>query len=624
MGLAASQARLLSLTTRINHNEMESMVTTNAKLRLASKTDEAQDKYLSVLDSTKLEYALFDNSGLQQSSALTFNAVNKYDPLKNQYIFKNASNQVYVNSTDAKNFEASNDLYEFLDKYGLFDQGELEFQDKLDAYNKEKAEYDKEMADYQAQLDKFNKEFADYSQKLEDYNNALDLYNRELEQYEKDYQEWLAAQNQTDLYKIFSDAVGTSDMKDGPEPSDPSKQCYWHALQARDTNDCSCYTHVLQHIIDYDASTDMCGNNGNNGIYTTSYGDDITIRVDPGGYMNDTVNEEMEQVSNGINEKDSNGEYLRKCDGTDDYQGVSGISNRLEKARADYQAGTINETQYKLQVLLSDYVYNNGNYELKSLKQKAIDLYYVSMNWQCYNGSGEFSEADLSRETMIDMLINFTDGDMQKLTVDEPEMPTPPEPFDMEKPTFDLQMPMEPKKPEYTERIYDKPLAQWYINLWYAMDASDESDVLYSVQEEGEDIYYTVPDVMKETTQEANRYIVIDDEQLNDENWLQNALTNGQITMSQAVYGLNADGNIVWTSIQSNNVSEITEVQDTEKIAKAEAEYQYTVSELQIQDNQFDIELKKLDTEHNALQQQFDAIKSVIDKNTERTFKMFS
>ena len=587
MGLAASQARLLSLTTRINHNEMESMVATNAKLRLSDKTDVAQDKYLSVLDATKLEYDLFDNNGLQQSSALTFNAVNQYNPLKNQYIFKNTSGQVYVNAKDANNFEQSNDLYEFLDKYGLFDEGKFEFQDRLDAYNKEKAEYDKEMADYQAQLDKYNKEFADYSQKLEDYNNALDQYNREMIQYEKDYQEYLDSLNTTDLYASFSNIVGTS--------NNPTAFCYEQALKGST----GCYLHLLNLLLDFDGSRPQVN------TYTASNNKSFNTNGTTGGMGTPPA---MKEISDGLNEKGDDGNYLRVCDGDDDLN-TAGEQNLLKAAKDAGREPT------ELEILRSDYIDNgDGTYSLKSLKQKAIDMYYIIQNM-----SGSVNSTD-----MKNMLINFTDGDMQKLTLEEPTMPTPPEPFDMEKPTFDLQMPTEPKKPEYTEKIYDKELAQWYINLWYAMDASDESDLLYSVQPEDEDLYYTVPDVAKETTQEAHHYIVIDDKNADNENWLQVALTNGQITMSQATFGLNADGNIVWTSIQSNNVPEITEVQDTEKIAKAEAEYQYTVSQIQIEDNKYDIELRKLDTEHNALQQQFDAIKSVINKNTERTFKMFS
>ena len=56
MGLSASQARLLSITTRISNNEMESMLLTNSKLRLADKNSIEKTNYLDALEATKFEY----------------------------------------------------------------------------------------------------------------------------------------------------------------------------------------------------------------------------------------------------------------------------------------------------------------------------------------------------------------------------------------------------------------------------------------------------------------------------------------------------------------------------------------------------------------------------------------
>lgn len=46
--------------------------------------------------------------------------------------------------------------------------------------------------------------------------------------------------------------------------------------------------------------------------------------------------------------------------------------------------------------------------------------------------------------------------------------------------------------------------------------------------------------------------------------------------------------------------------------------------EIQNEDKKFDQDLKKLDTEHSALQTEYESVKSVIDKNVERSFKAFS
>lgn len=57
--------------------------------------------------------------------------------------------------------------------------------------------------------------------------------------------------------------------------------------------------------------------------------------------------------------------------------------------------------------------------------------------------------------------------------------------------------------------------------------------------------------------------------------------------------------------------------------AAATAAYEATTSALQAQDKIYDMELKNIDTEHEALQTEIDSVKKVIDKNIERSFKIF-
>ena len=45
------------------------------------------------------------------------------------------------------------------------------------------------------------------------------------------------------------------------------------------------------------------------------------------------------------------------------------------------------------------------------------------------------------------------------------------------------------------------------------------------------------------------------------------------------------------------------------------------MNDIKRKDNMFDMELKNIDTEHNALQTEYDVIKGVIAKNIERTMK---
>ena len=84
MGMAASQARLLSLTTRLTNNEFRSQMVANSKMRLANETQYASDEYMEALNATKLEYVYYDANGKQTSYNLTANTIYTYQSLKNQ------------------------------------------------------------------------------------------------------------------------------------------------------------------------------------------------------------------------------------------------------------------------------------------------------------------------------------------------------------------------------------------------------------------------------------------------------------------------------------------------------------------------------------------------------------
>jgi hypothetical protein len=48
------------------------------------------------------------------------------------------------------------------------------------------------------------------------------------------------------------------------------------------------------------------------------------------------------------------------------------------------------------------------------------------------------------------------------------------------------------------------------------------------------------------------------------------------------------------------------------------------MNKIQAKDKQYDIQLKNIDTEHEALKQEYETIKDVINKNVERNFKLFT
>ena len=98
--------------------------------------------------------------------------------------------------------------------------------------------------------------------------------------------------------------------------------------------------------------------------------------------------------------------------------------------------------------------------------------------------------------------------------------------------------------------------------------------------------------------------------------WLRFALESGLVTMEQV------DKSYSWKSLDYKTCSNITEQTDnSEAVSKAEAEYNRAMKDIDAKDSMYDIQLKNIDTEHTALQTEYDSVKSVISKNIDRTFK---
>jgi len=116
-------------------------------------------------------------------------------------------------------------------------------------------------------------------------------------------------------------------------------------------------------------------------------------------------------------------------------------------------------------------------------------------------------------------------------------------------------------------------------------------------------------------------YVTEEDESktLKDNAWFEEQLRKGEL---QLEYYSTADKKFISTSIDSD--ANIQEVDDDREIAIVEQKYKLDMAEAERKDNIFDMQLRKLDTEHNALQTEYDTVKNVIDKNVEKTFNTFS
>ena len=112
-----------------------------------------------------------------------------------------------------------------------------------------------------------------------------------------------------------------------------------------------------------------------------------------------------------------------------------------------------------------------------------------------------------------------------------------------------------------------------------------------------------------------------------DGDWLQDMLKSGRITIDLVKFSTK-DGSIAKANsgVSSDTYLDYTtsSLVDKTKVAKAEAEYEHKMKDINTKDKRFDMDLSKLETERTALKTEYDSVKKVIQDNIERTFGIFS
>ena len=548
MGLAASQAKLLSITSRLSDNELRSQSITAAKLALANQTSEASRKYINALNKTEYIYRTYDQAGDKAYVALTGAQLSTYSPLKNQYALVNLDGQVLVSELDGANYENSGNINEFLDKYGIerIPTGETRTVVNpaySDAYNKWLEEYN----EWSATLPR--KE--DFTSEVPDTNN--------------------------EIYIAVTRSGG----------------CFSLGLSGL-----NCYMHVLSDLIGV-------------GEHTTSSGQTFNVYDNIGWNWNSALHDKsvFDPIRPMLKNGHCSGDVLENTTtGSDGYEyttePVTGIPKLV--------GGPVSDPNM-------------------SLYQRAVDLL-----WEVhfdYNGSATGGNANAEN---LAKFFYFVEHDLKQATTktvfDE----------DAYNEAVDEHGPapvMEDIPATIDEEIYkysDEDQAQWYVNLWHRMNgASPEKDGMQTTTtttnvtstEYGTTSPYTSTTVT--TTKTGPRWKVLEDGLMNSQDWLKYALESGAVSLERVNYtnpteegtGLK---DATWTSIIYTNALDISEQTDEKAIARAEAEYEQKSREIENKDKQYDSMLKLLDTEHSALQQEYESAKAVITKNTERTLKMYS
>ena len=542
MGLSASQARLLSITSRLSDNELRSQTITTAKMHLANRTTEASAAYMDALSSTNLLFTTYDGEGNKVTEKLTGTSLSQYGPLKNQYGLINNSNQILVSELDATNYENSANMEEFLDKYGvLTPEGEGEF--------------------------------------VQVVNPNYEVVWGE---YETAYDDWKAKEPQKtdEIYLIPGSDVENSLYQ---QFLDTTAGCFGLAANSHTC----CYMHVL---------VDLIGP----GEHTTSSDPPVTFEVYPDigtwdwNKTDHTRNEAMEEITKAIHDA--------KCSG-------DVIEGGIETVETSYGTVTVGGPPSDPEM---------------SVYQRAVDLLWEVHNEYCLLDPDETSTGGPATQESLQKFFYFVEHDLKQFDVSAPKYDEDAWQEDYEE--WLAQEPPVPDEPYYIEeevrKIVDKDKGQWYINLWHRMNG--ESDVKAgTVDEEGNVVGGG------KTESGLPMYKVLEDGLMNNSEWLQDALNNGTITLERVDFtdpteegtGL---ADCTWTSIIWTSAVDITEEENEAAVAAAEVKYEQALRDIEAKDKQYDNQLKILDTEHNALQTEYDSVKGVIEKTIERNLKLYS
>ena len=126
MGMAASQARLLSITARLTNNENSGQSVSYSKQRLADQTQQITNEYNEALDATKLTVLTGFNGAQANYEDISYKLMTGLQMAENtkQYVVTDTKGKVLVTENIAKAFKKSNGNYnQFLASLGANEGG---------------------------------------------------------------------------------------------------------------------------------------------------------------------------------------------------------------------------------------------------------------------------------------------------------------------------------------------------------------------------------------------------------------------------------------------------------------------------------------------------------------------
>ena len=682
MGMAAGQARLLSITSRMSDNELRAQLINNDKMRLATKSAQVSEAYTNALNNAQLMFTNYDKENNTSYKELTFNSLTAYNQYNNQYAISNSAGQLLVSETDAKNFEKSADLKSFLNCYGL--EETTTYFDNLSKYSEvgyyttnnlgEAVKVDKSAGivyntglvadDHNIQKDSGYK--PDILKDMYEGKNGYDSYNTiKSSEYYYNYQSALSNFStaettfKTKAAEIMNTLLGNVKTASGATIYDIKK----NLAGAADTNAAKAEIDKLLEII---------GSDNSKGLRELSTADSKDYYDSMADILNKAKNDQQDISSSNLEVNETDGSTI-DCAGA--FQLRKDASGNWKAyfytSEEEGKDATLDENNaFNVTVSNGTLSFNNGKTagDRERIAYSGIPIPVLQEDGKYAIPSSTFTETSLLDledyqrigQTVITSLINSIsntfdikrDEYKKQNGTDIPEYTAykeaaaklyetifgnaMPSNFDENKwsqltdinaiPT--LGKFKEPEKDKDDKVIVDKAAEFEKIKQAEVLDAImntygepnydwiDTSNKNASYNENGSAKAQWYTNLYNKMT--TSGYKALQDGLASSAEWIQFAFESGLVCLEQV------DANNNWNTTTYTNCSDITEQTNNAALTKAEAEYNAAMAKIENKDKRYDLELKNIDTEHNSLQTEYDSIKTAIDKNIERTFKIYS
>ena len=718
MGMAAGQARLLSITSRMSDNELRAQIINNQKMRLATESSQVSEAYVNALNQSQMMFTNYDADNNTSYQQLTFNSLTSYNPYNNQYGLVNASGQLLVSEKDATNFEKANGNMEtFLGYYGLeenttyFDELEKnysnviykdadgntlwdptannyhipimatdqngvttyvdsgytaeELKDMFMGYNGHRG-YDAALSssaynDYLGYAEKFDAAYTTYATAIADIIATKFESLGASEEIQKYLDSDSNSENETYLWKLallVMEARMYSDYKTNEET-----KAYFDELIGTDGN-----SGKMADLI-YGLRTSSFG--GENGTYTTTKNEneviiDDSIRIiknDEGQYEiqlvdaienNDgeiTYNIATESVSTETGtEEQAILNAILNGDSTE-YTATNGVTYKFGASIEELYNTALDKAKGNNPNLDKCYITATSamradeiKSEMESIFDKLKNDVYVLWSGNdalyTYDAGGTETEAHRAyREAAAAFMAHLLGGEAQEVSYAEKNKGADIVAITVNGNSYTISLSTINAIATDTAELQNfiingveteegetlKPTSDELqdlvdvIVLNNVMNTYGEPKVTWidvnNPNENGEAKYNWYSNLF---TRMQQGYKTLQDGLASSNEWIQFALESGIVTMEQV------DSENNWNGLNYANCSDITEQTNDTAVSIAEAEYNAAMNKIENKDKKYDLELKNIDTEHNSLQTEYDSIKSAIDKNIERTFKIYS